>query len=217
MVERNCVVCGDVFDANSHNQKTCNEICRKHLERQRAQERKDSGRQYFSNLKYRMNNKKELKENKCCVCDVVFYSKLTSKACSQECRNEIKRRQARKFREDFPDIVRYREKKYREDRYTPCIKNCVICGVDFKADRGAKTCSDNCSHILRLNTQRTNNKGKKKNIDQRSRQLVDYYNNTDRHVRNQLKQQLGFTPPPDLVEEATALRLLRRATKKAGE
>lgn len=45
----------------------------------------------------------------------------------------------------------------------------------------------------------------------------NYYGNIETAVKHKLKKSLGFMPSPELVEEATALRLLRRAIKKAGE
>jgi predicted nucleic acid-binding Zn ribbon protein len=69
----------------------------------------------------------------------------------------------------------------------PCFRDCVICGLSF--DRTApsqKTCSKKCSSALEAR----------------------------KMVRVELEKQFGFSPPPDLVEEAFALRMLNRALKE---
>jgi hypothetical protein len=89
---------------------------------------------------------------------------------------------------DNKDRMSRASKKRYDERFSPKVKQCVVCGNDFdcKSRRGAaKTCSDECGETLML----------------------------PKRVFYDIKKDWGITPPADLVEEATALRLLNRALR----
>lgn len=81
-------------------------------------------------------------------------------------------------------------KEKRRETFVAKVKICIICGCEYNTvDRrgSAKTCSNECGEELNL----------------------------PRRVYYDIKKTMGLEPPPDLVEEATALRLLNRALREA--
>jgi len=65
-------------------------------------------------------------------------------------------------------------------------RKCIICEKPIGTeDKRRKACLHQCSEKLRVRTK----------------------------VKSELNRSLGFEPPDDLIEEATALRLLNRAIR----
>lgn len=113
-------------------------------------------------------------------------------------------------------------------------KVCLSCGEHFRAKTRAVTCSEECkkeklardSRLFRSKNpliykdadNRRSKKNHYKNRDYILKRKAKYnISKPESHVRCMLKKQLGFEPTADLVEEATAMRLLNREIKKAGE
>ena len=77
-------------------------------------------------------------------------------------------------------------------------RKCIVCGCLIPHGLRRKlTCSNHCKKERKSHTSKIRNS----NIPQEG---VSIY----------LKRTLGFTPPPDLVEEYTALRLLKRTLRQ---
>lgn len=176
-------------------------------------------------------------EKVCVVCGVVFNPRGAAKCCSKDCmgKNENNRKAKRR-----PAEYKKRKEKRKENREIKECKTClntfevntggkVFCSADcskaFHAPlsriRSARYRLDNPEKVKLAKAKCF--KSKQKEYQSRNRQwalenreaikkygLKWYYENPECGVKNSLKRQLGFTPPDDLVEEATALRLLRR-------
>lgn len=234
-MERVCIVCGVTFNPRGP-QKCCSPNCMKVNRRTQKKQYAEETREHrlAKAKEYRESNREKIKqgqrdavsknkdhykkykskwyrENKdristiasekyketfspkvkeCCVCGVEFNCRDrrgTARTCSDICSKKIRNDWIRKNCGYNPDWERSRF--------------CVTCGTFFIASNASQVnCGDQCL---------------KESINSRKRNY--YYKEPHKHVKDELKQQLGFTPPPELVEEATSLRLLRRAIKKAGE
>lgn len=146
---------------------------------------------YKSQTQRTRNGTKSEYKNHCRNCNSVFISSnRNSRICSDECRREIKN-------------------KARPHK----VKKCIVCNLEFSTKYGSsKTCSEPCSYA-RLKYIRYDSKQAKTS----RRIYAETYNKsphgTKSSVKTEFKRQLGTEPPADLVEEATALRLLNRALR----
>lgn len=142
----------------------------------------------------------------CAICGSRFTSRDSrANVCSQICKKIRQKNTLRAWRSKNKDMK---------------LSKCEWCGCDFVVTRTRKiTCSDNCEDSnAREKKSLSDRYYKRRNRDKISGYHRGRYHNDLRYfVAIQMKKQLGFTPPPDLVEEATALRLLNRAIRKAGE
>ena len=147
----------------------------------------------------------------CVVCGALFRKWANQKYCSDDC-------------------FYYMKNKKRREEYKACLKvlACEECGTHFNPRGPQVTCSRKCAKLrnrrrskdhYRENSEEYKYRSSWKNLsqDRRDRAIMWNKNNPQAMVKSHLKKQLGFTPPPDLVEEATALRVLNRAIRKAGE
>lgn len=152
-----------------------------------------------------------MKKN-CVICGVGFEGRATAKICGDDsCAKSRARWRVSEYRKRNIDKVRqagrdfYKKnkdariayqktekgkkqnilaaRKWKAKTRKECIRSCVMCDKHFdRISRSHSTCSNQCSISL----------GK------------------IRSDRSNLKTQLGFTPPENLVQEASALRILRR-------
>lgn len=145
----------------------------------------------------------------CYVCGVEFMpERKNAKCCSKECSkrkealSEFDRRK-RKRSSDHEYLLNERRlaREYRDrnkESEAQRRRNWRLENID--KDRNTR------ARYRKANPEKEREKKKR----QRERR-------PDIKVKEYLKSTLGFSPPTDLVEEATALRLLNRAIKKAGE
>lgn len=173
---KECVICGDGFEGYGP-AKFCSNKCRTEL--------------------YPKNERPNCVG--CIVCGSSFSQKtIRHITCSKECSN---------INHNNKSLVRHKKNK------PPKVIDCVICGEPFTRGGNHKACSEDCRKEMKRIARRAENKtdaGKARKLAQNNRWRL---NNPRVDVRHHLKRQLGFTPPDDLVEEATALRLLNRALK----
>lgn len=131
----------------------------------------------------------------CVICKEIFKPTCYAKTCSSDCRLENDRRNR---------ILQKRRARDRQNGYViPEFSNCVVCGYKIKRGRKRKICSDECVTA----TGENNYRSAVRKVGKTS------INGTRSSVKSQLKIKLGVDPPADLVEEATALRLLNRALR----
>lgn len=145
----------------------------------------------------------------CCICGVAFSTKHhAKKTCGDSCsyRNRLNVGNARN-RDRYKNDASFRDHVLRRERESYAES------PERKRGNAKKWSSENKERRRELSeTWRHSNKSL---VAQRSR--ARNYKDPKLNVKEYLSKSLGFTPPPELVEEATALRLLRRAIKKAGE
>jgi predicted nucleic acid-binding Zn ribbon protein len=205
---RECANCGKEFNPRGP-QKVCSKNCRMSLE----------------NQKLAVETLRE-----CKVCGIGFYGKGPAAYCSIDCKKENDRIYAKDRRAEKPNYKKeYRQrnkeklkemaKEYRLRTYTPKIlhKECAICNSRFQTVKPEKkTCSKRCSLLndKRRMVEYDRNRYQERKIERRDYHREWEENNPDKKIKYYLKSQLGFAPPPDLVEEATALRLLNRALRE---
>lgn len=216
MDEKDCAVCGFRFAPKRKNASCCSSDCSKRkymlrdLERRKERrisepefldrERKQNAALRFKNKEnerarlklWRLRNPEKLKEQRKKQIIKPKHRKIaTCRGCS--CNFERTTNTQR-----YCTLLC--KSDHTETTIEKNVKNCCVCHDEFTARSEIHIyCSAKC-----------------KAFNKRSKQEGrGYY--TLHKVKNMLKSDLGFTPPPDLVEEATALRLLRRSIKKAGE
>ena len=238
MAWKECVICGVGFDAKGSD-KTCSKQCSNRVRADRKREEKR--REYQDPEKRAILLAKKRKDEvcECVVCSKPFLKRGQSKTCSKECskrldriRENDRRKRKRQNETDAERKNRLEKLKRYPTKYRPVEpkeKECVECGKIFAAKWARKYCCYECQRENSKSRQRERYANDPKlREESRSRLKRHYYENPEywkekkkkdneypvTWVRSALKEKLGFTPPPDLVEEATALRLLNRALRE---
>lgn len=150
-------------------------------------------------------------ERACVVCGSSFEtSHNVKKTCSVFCSKEWVRVKARA----------YRKISIKKE------KSCTVCGSPFtpRKSNNEKICSDSCrrkNKAGKAKKHRSLNPHYWKKYYEENKEMVDAQKSQYRKenprpkVRSMLKNQLGVEPPEYLIEDATALRLLKRAINNA--
>jgi predicted nucleic acid-binding Zn ribbon protein len=229
---RECANCGKEFNPRGP-QQNCSKECMRtsRLNQKKEHAEKNRDQRLARGKKYREENKDKLKQiqKKSVEKNKDHYRKYKRK-WYEENYERLSDAQRKKYHESFVPVVRNCDicgtefsMKDRRGQSKTCSdecsyalfkkrtiekygwepgkdrsKSCVICGSLFLFDApNQDTCSKKCRKTL---------------INKRKRDW--YYENLESHIRTEIKLQLGTEPPPDLVEEATALRLLNRALRE---
>lgn len=186
---RECVICGEKFESNRA-KKFCSSPCKLESERRRSK-------------RNRIPIPPKVKN--CVICGKEFETKRNASCCSHECTRERDRANARRYSKPKGNVQHI----------------CDVCGAEFMGHSLAKSCSDYCrrkkknvlAKYLRENNPNYWKEYYEKNKD-RVEAVKEEYRRSNRgtfaYVSRHLKYNLGFEPPKDLIEEATALRLLNR-------
>lgn len=150
-----------------------------------------------------------LESAECFVCGIAFIKRRkNATCCSPECakRKEVLRELERRKEKRLTDP----EWRSREREANKAIRDK---NKESERNRMRKWRSLN-PEKLKVQRDMYKNRHPQKIKDRKKR-----YRDThpEQQVASYLKHQLGFTPPLELIEEATALRLLRRSIKNAGE
>lgn len=153
----------------------------------------------------------------CVVCGAEFDARGPKKTCSKHCAHELDRVRKEKWHQ-------VKQKLLLSD------KPCAYCGVKGNLKPKHRFCSKSCHDAHRANRVRragdakcvecgsefTQNKADRTTCSTkclRKRRARRCFENPAGAIKHELKRQLGTEPPADLVEEATALRLLNRALR----
>jgi len=160
----------------------------------------------------------------CVICGAGFDARGSSKTCSKDCSSINNKRT---------------QKTTNQKRSGKITRKCLICDEYFTVYAGPqKTCSSDCRDIKNsqyrkrhrienpemtaIAKARDYKKNKHKHTIRKRNWLNKnphkkkhyYFSDVPKKVSHYLKSQLGTEPPADLVEEATALRLLNRALRE---
>ena len=146
--------------------------------------------------------------NNCLVCGCSFIKKRkNATCCSRDCAyrkeklREFERRKERRISD--PEFLE------RERAQNAALR---LRHKDKERERISIWRESNPDKVLEYRIRyRKNMPAHKKR--ERKRRYREYH--PEASVREYLRKQLDSTPPPELVEEATALRLLRRAIKQS--
>lgn len=131
----------------------------------------------------------------CVICGAEFEARGSQKCCSDECANARRRNRS--------------SERYRANRLPQSIE-CIVCGNRFTRTGNFKTCSEKCRKLKRKYDKKKHNKTPSGKARRKAQQNRWRFKNPSSDIKRQLVKQLGTEPPADLVEEATALRLLNR-------
>lgn len=148
-------------------------------------------------------------ERNCVVCGVFFEPpRKNSSCCSKEC-SLIKERTS--------ELERRKRKRIFDHEYLARERDVAKRGRE--RNRESERGRARRWRVENPDKAREQRRRYRKLHPEKEREKKKRYreNHPESKVREYLKSQLGFTPPPDLVEEATALRLLNRVLKKAGD
>lgn len=171
-------------------------------------------------------------EKICVMCGVTFRPRGPQKNCSRECsyQSENKKRrkikiterccvicggnfEARKSSQDtcgkscYQKILYQRKKDYIKEYKRQWYLNNPNYNLQYKAKNKEDLSAKKKSYGL-LNSDK---------IKYQQKLWRESYRGNYMKKRSLLIYELGFEPTEDIIEEATALRLLNRAIKKAGE
>lgn len=148
----------------------------------------------------------------CVICGKGFEARSNKITCGNECSrvNDLQKKRDHTNRNRSCPIER--ERYLNQKRINKEVV-CVICGSCFIKVGQSKTCSKKCSKALKKSWRaswRASKKGKLMKAKGSKAYRVRY---PEKKVSEYLRSQLGTEPPADLVEEATALRLLNRVLR----
>jgi predicted nucleic acid-binding Zn ribbon protein len=142
-MEKECVICGKVFEPKVHNAVTCCEECGKENHRRKALQRRIE----------KIGNKEPI-TLECAICGKLFEpQRITQKTCCEECRKAYHKKY---------------QKSYQQKWYKPLEeKECVICGKLFQQKcYNSNTCSEEC----RREQKRRIDRKSKENLYQKQKQ-----------------------------------------------
>lgn len=238
MAFRICDFCGEWFDAYGR-QKGCSDDCMKELKAIRRKKEHARIKADPEKWQAKLAAKRKEKILDCVICGSSFHKLGVSKTCSDECSKKLKEATRNQWKKENPEKVSDMKKSYyaknkdkikARNHYKPVAKverTCNYCGSSFMGLMSMRYCNAICKEesekkrraesaaFRRLRKPKYWDEYYRKNKEAVDKQKKEYrMRRPEQKVRNMLREQLGTEPPPDLVEEATALRLLKRALRE---